>query len=63
VDPRTGVDDVKRRTFSILPGLKLRSLRRPARSQSLYRLRYSGSFKWMPRARGVPKDQNYNKIN
>jgi hypothetical protein len=28
-----------------LPGLELRPLGRPARSQSLYRLRYPGSYK------------------
>jgi hypothetical protein len=36
------VDDVEKRKFLILPGLELRPLGRPARSQSLYRLRYSG---------------------
>jgi hypothetical protein len=39
VDPRAGVDDVEKRKFLILPGLKLRPLGRLARSQSLYRLR------------------------
>jgi hypothetical protein len=43
VDPRAGLDDVEKRKFLTLPGLELRPLRRPARSQSLYRLRYSGS--------------------
>jgi hypothetical protein len=33
-----------RRTFLILLGLELRPLGRPARSQSLYRLRYPGSY-------------------
>jgi hypothetical protein len=37
VDPRAGLDDVEKRKFSILPGLELRSLGRPARKQSLYR--------------------------
>jgi hypothetical protein len=32
VDPRAGLDDVKRK-FVILPGLELRPLGRPARSQ------------------------------
>jgi hypothetical protein len=36
VSPRAGLDDVKKR-------LELQALGRPARSQSLYRLRYSGS--------------------
>jgi hypothetical protein len=35
------LEDVKRK-FLILPGLELQSLGRPARSQSLYRLRYPG---------------------
>jgi hypothetical protein len=37
VGPRTGLDDLKKRKFLILPG-------RPARSQSLNRLRYPSSF-------------------
>jgi hypothetical protein len=50
VDTRAGLDDVENRKFLNLPGLKLRPLGRPARSQSLYRLRYPGSFgsfKWI----------------
>jgi hypothetical protein len=46
VDPRAGLDDVEKRKFSTLPGLELRPLCRPARSQSLYRLRYPGSLFW-----------------
>jgi hypothetical protein len=42
VDPRAGLDNVEKRIFLILPGLELRSLGRPARSQSLYRLSYLG---------------------
>jgi hypothetical protein len=38
VGPRAGLDDVEKRKFLILPGLELRPLGRPARSQSLYRL-------------------------
>jgi hypothetical protein len=45
VDPRAGLDAVEKRKFFILPGLKLRPLSRPARSQSLYRLRYPSSHK------------------
>jgi hypothetical protein len=41
--PRVGLDDVKKKKFLTLPGLELRPLGLPARSQSLYRLRYSGS--------------------
>jgi hypothetical protein len=43
VGPRAGLDDVEKRKFLTLPGLELRPLRRPARSQSLYRLLYLGS--------------------
>jgi hypothetical protein len=44
VGPTTGMDDVEKRKILLLPGLELRPLRRSARSQSLYRLRYPGSF-------------------
>jgi hypothetical protein len=40
VDSRTGLDDANKRKILTLPGLELRSLRRLARSQSLYRLCY-----------------------
>jgi hypothetical protein len=47
VGPRTGLDDVEKRKFLPLPGLELGRLGRPARSQSLYRLRYPGSrYRW-----------------
>jgi hypothetical protein len=42
VGPRAGLDDEKRK-FLTLPGLEPRILGRPARSQSLYRLRYPDS--------------------
>jgi hypothetical protein len=42
--PRTGLDDMEKRKFLPLPGLELRPLDYPTRSQSLYRLRYPGSF-------------------
>jgi hypothetical protein len=42
VDPRAGLDDVKKRKFLNLPGLELRPLGRPASSLTLYRLRYPG---------------------
>jgi hypothetical protein len=42
--PRTGLDAVKKREFLTLPGLELPPLGLPARSQSLYRLNYPGSF-------------------
>jgi hypothetical protein len=41
VGPWAGLGDVKKRNFLTLPGLELRPLGRPARSQSLYRPRYS----------------------
>jgi hypothetical protein len=49
VGPRTGLDDVKKRSFLILSGLELRNLGRPTRSQSLCRLRYLGSLTFAPR--------------
>jgi hypothetical protein len=42
LDRRAGLDDVEKRKFLTLPGLELRPLGRPARTQSLYRLRYPG---------------------
>jgi hypothetical protein len=38
VGPITGLDDVEKIKFLTLPGLELRPLGRPDRSQSLYRL-------------------------
>jgi hypothetical protein len=38
VGPRTGLDDMEKGKFLNLPGLELRPLCRPARSQSLSRL-------------------------
>jgi hypothetical protein len=43
VGPRAGLDNVEKRKFLTLPGLVLWPLSCPARSQSLYRLRYPGS--------------------
>jgi hypothetical protein len=40
VDHRTFLDDIEKRKLLTLPGLELRLLGHPARSQSLYRLRY-----------------------
>jgi hypothetical protein len=51
VGARAGMDDVEKRKFLTLPGLELRPLSRPARSQTLYRLRYPGSRftrTWVP---------------
>jgi hypothetical protein len=44
MDTRAGLDDVEKRKLLALQGLELRSLGRPARSKSLYRLRYLGSL-------------------
>jgi hypothetical protein len=44
VVPRAGLDELEKRKFLTLPGLELRPLGLPARSQSLYRLRYPGSY-------------------
>jgi hypothetical protein len=43
VDPRAGLDDMEKWKFLTLLGLELQPLISPARSQSLYRLRYPGS--------------------
>jgi hypothetical protein len=43
VCPRAGLDDMEKRKCLTLSGLELRPLSRPARSQSLYLLRYPGS--------------------
>jgi hypothetical protein len=43
VDLRGCLDDMEERKFLNLPELELRPLGRPARSQSLYRLRYPAS--------------------
>jgi hypothetical protein len=44
VDPRVGLDELKKRKFLTLRELELRLLGRPTRSQSSYRLHYPGSF-------------------
>jgi hypothetical protein len=44
VDHRVDLDDVEKRKFLTLLGLELRHLDHPARSQSLYRVRYPGYF-------------------
>jgi hypothetical protein len=43
VDHRAGLDNVEKRKFLRLPGIKLRPLGRPVRNHSLYRPRYPGS--------------------
>jgi hypothetical protein len=42
--PRTDLGCMEKRNFLTVPGLELRILGLPARSQSLHRLRYPGSF-------------------
>jgi hypothetical protein len=44
VGSRAGLDDMEKGKFLTLTGLELRSFGRPARSQSLYRLSYPGSY-------------------
>jgi hypothetical protein len=43
VGPRAGLDDVEGRKILLLLGLELQHFGRPARSQSLYQLRYPSS--------------------
>jgi hypothetical protein len=61
VDPRVGPVDVEKRKFLTLPGLELQPLGRPARSQSLYRLRYPSSFSLLTDS--VTKYQPHIKID
>jgi hypothetical protein len=51
VDPRADLEEMKKGKLLTLPGLELRHIGRPARSQSLYRLRYPGSLRWVFRKR------------
>jgi hypothetical protein len=59
VDPRAGLDSAEKRKFLTLPGLELRPLGRPVRSQSLYRLRYHGSLLKDRGSDTVLRDQSY----
>jgi hypothetical protein len=43
VDPRDGLGYLEKRKFLTTPELELRPLRLPARSQSIYQVRYPGS--------------------
>jgi hypothetical protein len=49
VDPRAGLEDAEKKKFLTLPGLELRTFGPPARSQSLYRLRYHGRIEYKER--------------
>jgi hypothetical protein len=44
VGPRFSLKDVEKRKFLTSSGLELRPIGGPARSQSLYQLRYPGTF-------------------
>jgi hypothetical protein len=64
VGPRTGLDYAEMREFLTLPGLEPRPLCRPARSQSLHRLHYSGLNKGLvtlyvmsPKGKGPSADR------
>jgi hypothetical protein len=46
VDRRAGLDDMEKRRLLTLTGLELRTIGQPARSQSLYRLRYPSCSVW-----------------
>jgi hypothetical protein len=47
VDPKAGLDDLKKRKFLTLLGLELQPLSHPACSKSLYRLHYpSSTHRW-----------------
>jgi hypothetical protein len=67
LDPRAGLDDVEKKKFLTLTGLELQPLSRPARSQSLYRLRCPGShyglFKETQSCTVAPISSNGSKIN
>jgi hypothetical protein len=54
--PRAGIDDVKKRQVFILPGLELRLLESPDRSQAPYWLRYRGSYP------GIIVTENWHKF-
>jgi hypothetical protein len=60
VDPRVGLEYVEKRKFLTLPGLELRPLGRPARSQSLYRVRYLESYFEMYILLAILYDTEYN---
>jgi hypothetical protein len=47
MDSRAGQDEMEKLKFLTLPGLELHSLGSPAGSQSIYRLLYSSSYKFI----------------
>jgi hypothetical protein len=46
MDRSLGLDDMEKWKFLTLPGLELQPFDSPARSRSLYRLRYNISVNW-----------------
>jgi hypothetical protein len=54
VDLRADLDDMEKRKFLTISGLELRSLGSPARSQSLYRLRYPCSLVASNKGKAIP---------
>jgi hypothetical protein len=59
--PRGGLEEVEKRKLWTLSRLELRPLGRPARSQSLNRLRYPGSLPTVYRIKKVKKQQRFEK--
>jgi hypothetical protein len=59
VRPRASLDDLNKRKFLSLPGLKLRPLGKPVRSQSLCRLSYPGC---LGRRKSKPKCYLNNRL-
>jgi hypothetical protein len=59
VDPRPGLDDMEKRLFLTLPGIETRPLGRPARRQSLYRVRYTSRNKILNKY--IDISENINK--
>jgi hypothetical protein len=62
VDLRAGLGDLEKWNFLTLPGLKLRPLSRPACNQSLYRLRYPGSFKYSKTSQNFIEPPLYTSV-
>jgi hypothetical protein len=59
VGPRAGLDDAEKKQFLTIPGLELRLLGRPGRSQLLYRLCYPGSCKKMYNSKNENDSENH----
>jgi hypothetical protein len=68
VDPRDDLDDVQKRNFLTLPALELQPLSSPARSESLFPLRYPGSmplysYKGLIKAKHLSRGKIWNPSN